>query len=484
MDTTRYDVTVVGAGLAGSELSWQLAEAGLRVRLIEMKPAQRTPAQVGDDFAELVCSNSLRSQNPGNAVGLLKEEMCRLGSLVIAQAHTHRVPAGDALAVDRVAFSRAITEALHTHPNITVQPGELTALPRPEHGPHVLCTGPLTAPGLAQDLRRVTGADSLYFYDAIAPIVAGDSLAPGMTFAASRWDKGDGRDYLNCPLDRAQYEAVVHHLTTAACFPAHEFEKPRYFAGCQPMEVIAASGRDALRFGALKPVGLTDPKTGRWPHAVVQLRAEDKAHRAFNLVGLQTKMRHGAQRAFLELIPGLRGCEVLRYGAMHRNTYVDAPKVLDDQLRLHAAPHVRLAGQIVGVEGYVESAACGLILALAMLAEREQRSFALPEETALGALWHHVRGTHRLEGRDHEPQNVNWGMFPEVPWPGGKRDAGKAAQKMARIGRAVTALEAFAQRSGRTLGAPSPAAIAAVEGAPRPRASAAPASEGAPVPAT
>ena len=442
-----HDITVIGAGLAGCELTWQLAQAGLRVRLREMKPQRRTPAQVSDFFAELVCSNSFRSRNVNNAVGLLKEEMLRLGSFVLSEAVAHRVPAGDALAVDRVRFGEALTRKLRAHPNVVVEEVVQTELPPASEGPVVLCTGPLTDAALAEDLARATGSKGLYFYDAIAPIVAADSLERAHIFEASRWDKGDGADYLNCPLDKAQYDALVAFLREADCYPAHAFEEARYFSGCQPMEVIAAQGHDALRFGPLKPVGLTDPKTGRWPHAVVQLRAEDNQRRAYNLVGLQTKMRHGAQRTFLSMVPGLAGCEVLRYGAMHRNTYVDAPAVLDEGMALQNLAHVRLAGQITGVEGYVESAASGLLLALRLLGERAQNVVPLPAHTALGALHHHVRGTHRLAGRAHEPQNVNWGMFPEVPWPGGGRKAGKAAQKAARVALARQELAAWAAQA-------------------------------------
>lgn len=449
MASATFDVTVIGAGLAGCEAAWQLAEAGLRVRLCEQKPQMRTPAQVSDKFAELVCSNSLRSRNVNNAVGLLKEEMYRLGSLVMRAALQAQVAAGDALAVDRVIFGDAMTQAMHEHPNITVVAGRVDGLPPASDGPCIVATGPLTADALAAQLAQATGSAGLYFYDAIAPIVAGDSLLRDEMFAASRWDKGDGADYWNCPLDKPAYDALIEHLCTAETMPAHAFEKPRYFPGCQPMEVIAKQGHDALRFGPMKPVGLTWPKTGRWPHAVVQLRAEDGAGQAYNLVGLQTKLKYGPQKEMMKLIPGLQQAEILRYGALHRNTYVDAPEHLDASMRLKALPHIRLAGQITGVEGYVESAASGLTVALLFLLERAQTLQELPAETALGSLWRHVRGVLRLPGRPHEPQNINWALFPAVAPRGKKRD--KAQLKAERVDAARASLQQWATATGRPL---------------------------------
>ena len=445
-------ITVIGAGLAGAEASWQLAQAGLHVTLREMKPARRTPAQVSPHFAELVCSNSLRSRNLSNAVGLLKDEMARLGSLVLRMAYAYRVPAGDALAVEREPFGAAITQALCGHPRISVVPGVVERLPGADAGPHVIATGPLTDDALAQDIAARAGGRGLYFYDAIAPILAADSIDRSIVFAASRWDKGDGADYLNCPLDQAQYRALVAFLCQAECMPAHAFETAKYFQGCLPVEVMAASGPETLRFGPLKPVGLTDPRTGRWPYAVVQLRAEDCARQAYNLVGLQTKLKHPEQRRLLQLIPGLHGAEVLRYGAMHRNTYLNSPELLDARLRLRSQTNLRFAGQITGVEGYVESAACGLVAALLILGERKgDATPPPPPETALGALLGHVIGAGRLPGRAHEPQNVNWAMFPPIASAAPRGRKGRPMAKLARVARAQDALEAWATEVGQPL---------------------------------
>jgi methylenetetrahydrofolate--tRNA-(uracil-5-)-methyltransferase len=443
-------ITVIGAGLAGAEASYTLAQAGFDVTLVEMKPHKRTPAQVSDFFAELVCSNSLRSNNPHNAVGLLKEEMLRLGSLIVTTAHAHRVPAGDALAVDRQTFGQAITRALSEHPRITVVAQAAASLPDAAAGPCIVATGPLTDDPLAQDIAAACGQERLYFYDAISPIVAADSLDREVVFEASRWDKGDGADYLNCPLDKAQYEALVAFLLQAESMPAHAFETAKYFQGCLPIEVMAASGPQTLRFGPLKPVGLTDPRTGRWPYAVVQLRAEDKAKLAYNLVGMQTKLKYPEQRNMLALIPGLQEAEVLRFGAMHRNTYIDSPALLDGRLRLKARPHLRFAGQITGVEGYVESAASGLLTALLILAETQGIDALPPAATALGALYNHVLGLNKVAHHGHEPQNINWALFPQPEGAASGRK-NRPAQKALRLQAARQALEGWAQILGRPL---------------------------------
>lgn len=443
--------TVIGAGLAGSEAAWQLACANINVTLIEMKPVQRTPAQVSDHFAELVCSNSLRSKNVQNAVGCLKDEMYRLDSLIVHTALAHQVPAGDALAVDRHTFGQAIDRILHTHPRIHVQHQQIDKLPTPDQGPCIVATGPLTSDGLAQAITDATGQDRLYFYDALAPIIAADSIDQDTVFAASRWDKGCGDDYLNCPMDKEAYEKFYTFLLQAESMPAHSFESPKYFQGCLPVEVIAATGIDALRFGPMKPAGLTHPKTGRWPYAVVQLRCEDVDKQAYNLVGFQTKLKYPEQKRLLALIPGLERAEILRYGAMHRNTYLDSPHLLDAQLRLKTQPHLRFAGQITGVEGYVESAASGLMAGRFLAAQLHQQTLSTPPlTTAIGALLGHVRGEQRLENRPHEPQNVNWSMVPPLT-----ERSPKSERKRLRRERAVTALAAWANAENIALRAPN-----------------------------
>jgi methylenetetrahydrofolate--tRNA-(uracil-5-)-methyltransferase len=406
---TEPHVTVVGAGLAGSECAYALAERGVRVQLLEQKPIARSAAHHSDQLAELVCSNSLRSDSPTNAVGLLKEELRRCGSLVLDCADRTRVPAGGALAVDRDQFSAEITRALDEHPNIE-RVATLVEL-MPEERPLVLATGPMTGAALASELAQVIGQEQLAYYDSIAPIVTADSLDREHMFAASRYDKGGDDAYLNCPLDKDQYNAFVDALLAAEKMAAHPFEEPRYFEGCLPIEVMAERGRQTLAFGPMKPVGLTDPRTGRWPHAVIQLRREDQAGTAYNLVGFQTRMVQADQRRVFGLIPALAHAAFERFGSVHRNTFVNAPVVLDETLALRAWPGVYLAGQITGVEGYVESAACGLCVG-AMLGERLHGRDASPPPatTALGSLLGHLR----TERSDFQPSNVVWSMFPEL----------------------------------------------------------------------
>ena len=429
---TQAEVRVIGGGLAGCEAAWQLAEAGRTVALIDMKPGQRTEAQVSDGLAELVCSNSLRSRNPHNAVGLLKEEMQQLGALTIKTAHRTSVPAGDALAVDRVRFSALITEAIDVHPRIARMQQQVDQLPS-DGAPTIVATGPLTSAGLAASIAAITGAQGLYFYDAIAPIIAADSIDRDIAFAASRYGKGDGDDYLNCPMDKDRYHTFLAALQGAATMPLHAFEKPRFFPGCMPVEVIADSGPDSLRFGPLKPVGLTDPRTGRRPWAVVQLRKEDVDGQSYNMVGFQTKLKHPEQKRVFALIPGLENARFLRLGAIHRNTYLDSPNHLDEGMRLKRRPNLFFAGQITGVEGYVESAAHGLMVALALVQTLAGRTWQPPPPTtALGGLLAHVRGDRRLPGRDHEPQNINWGLLPPPPPDTHKREIKAARLQRAR----------------------------------------------------
>lgn len=403
------DVVIIGAGLAGTECAWQLAERGLSVRLVEQKPASRTPAQHSDHMAELVCSNSFRGAALHNAVGQLKEEMRRTGSLVMEVGEAHRVPAGGAFAVDRERFSLAITERIQAHPLIEVLNEVVERIP--EDRPVVIATGPLTAGGLAADLAEAVGAEHLAYYDAIAPIVAADSIDFSRAFRASRYDKGGDAAYVNCPLDEGEYDAFVQALLDAEKVAPREFENARYFEGCLPIEVMAARGPKTLAFGCMKPVGLTDPRTGRWPHAVVQLRQEDEAGTAFNMVGFQTRMKWPEQKRVFRMIPGLENAEFERLGSVHRNTFVNSPKVLDDDLALAARPGVYLAGQVCGVEGYVESAACGMLVGIKLAHELRGLPFSFPPRTTmLGGMIGHLREPNE----DFQPSNVMWSMVPPI----------------------------------------------------------------------
>ncbi len=429
---------VVGAGLAGCEAAWQLAERGISVALYEMKPARFSPAHGSPELAELVCSNSLRAAAVENAVGLLKEEMRRLGSLIVRAADETAVPAGRALAVDRLEFSRRVTAEIEGHPRIALRREEVARIP--DAPLVILATGPLTAPALASELQAIVGGASLYFYDAISPIVYADSVDAAAGFRASRWEDGPG-DYLNLPLDAAQYEAFVAGLCAADAVPAHAFEKALYFEGCLPIEEMARRGPATLRFGPMKAVGLSDPRTGRRPYAVVQLRNEDKRGSLYNLVGFQTKLRQGEQQRLLRTLPGLAEAVFARLGSVHRNTYVDAPRVLDGAFALRARPNVLLAGQMTGVEGYVESAATGLLAGL--FAAARSRGAPRPEpppESAHGALLAHLR-----EERPHgyQPMNVNFGLFP----PLAERPATRLERNRRLAERALAELDGFRRAS-------------------------------------
>jgi len=425
-------VTVVGGGLAGSEAAWQLASAGVEVILREMKPARRSPAHKLDSLAELVCSNSLRSDAPESAVGLLHEELRRLSSLVLAAADATRVPAGQALAVDRERFSRLVTDRLSRHPGVRIEGGEVTSLPE---GPDlaILATGPLTADALAGEIARISGG-RLHFYDAIAPIVAAESVDRSIAYARSRYGKGGDEDYLNLPLDEGQYRGFVAALVGGEKVAPHDFEEPRYFEGCLPIEVMAERGPDVLAYGPMKPVGLEDPRTGRRPFAVVQLRREDEAGTAYNMVGFQTRLTWPEQRRILRgFIPGLAAAEFVRMGQVHRNTFIEAPRVLAPDLSHRDRPHLFFAGQMTGVEGYVESTACGLIAARAVLDRLAGRPFRPPPEaTALGALHRHLTGAAHAPNIPFQPTNVVFALFP--PLSGSHR--GKAARKGAHVERA------------------------------------------------
>lgn len=453
--TQPGEVLVVGGGLAGCECAFQLAERGVSVVLVEQKPDKRTPAQVGDGLAELVCSNSFRGEALTNAVGLLKEEMRRAGSLVMAVGDETRVPAGGAFAVDREAFSRAMTARIAAHPRIRVEHREIVAIP--DARPCVVATGPLTGDALAGAIAAVVGAEHLAYYDAIAPIVSAASIDESKVFRASRYDKGGDDAYLNCPLDKAQYTAFVEALRAAEKVAPREFEKVKYFEGCLPVEVMAERGDRTLAFGPMKPVGLTDPRTGRWPYAVVQLRPEDEERTAYNMVGFQTRMKWPEQKRVFAMIPGLEQVELLRYGSVHRNTFVDAPRVLDDELSLRGAPGVHLAGQITGVEGYVESAACGLVLGVALgrrLSEGAGFAESLPPRaTALGSLWSHLR----TPSDRFQPSNVIFSMFPPLGAPTdeapradgrGPRKLGKRERFAALAARALQDLGPWLERVG------------------------------------
>jgi methylenetetrahydrofolate--tRNA-(uracil-5-)-methyltransferase len=408
-----HDIHIVGGGLAGSEAAWQLAEAGFKVRLSEMRGSgETTAAHQTDGLAELVCSNSFRSDDAeANAVGLLHQEMRTLGSLILTQADRHRVPAGSALAVDRDGYSLGVTQALADHPNVTLVRERIDALP---DGPAILATGPLTAPSLAAAIGDATGAEALAFFDALAPIVHRDSIDMDVAWFASRWDKGETKDYINCPMTKDQYLAFHAGLIEGEKTPFKDWEKDTpYFDGCMPIEVMAERGVDTLRYGPMKPVGLDDPKTGRWPYAVVQLRQDNALGTLWNIVGFQTKLKHAEQVRLFRTIPGLHNAEFARLGGLHRNTFIRSPELLDGTLRLRNRPHLRFAGQITGCEGYIESAAIGMLAGRFAAAELRGQTLAPPPpETALGALLGHITGAAVAE--TYQPMNVNFGLFPPI----------------------------------------------------------------------
>ena len=426
-------VTVIGGGLAGCEAAWQLSRRGVGVDLYEMRPVRGTEAHQTDRLAEMVCSNSFRSAERTTAIGLLKEEMRRLGSLVMQVADRHRVPAGGSLAVDREGFAAEMTRAIEEAPGVVVHRDEVAALPE---GPTIVASGPLTSPSLAEELRRLFGHDHLYFYDAIAPIVTAESIDMTRAFRASRYGKG-GDDYLNCPLDREQYERLVEDILAAEKVPTRDFERCVHFEGCLPVEEMARRGRDTLAYGPLKPVGLVDPRSGRRPHAVVQLRQDDRNATLFNLVGFQTKMTYPEQRRVFRTIPGLEGAEFVRLGSLHRNTFIDAPRILLPTLQTRQRADLWLAGQLVGVEGYLESASAGWLAGVnAARAARREAPLVAPPESALGSLVAYVTDPER---RNFQPVNANYGLFP----PLGRRLRG-AEKKLALAERALEQIEPFA----------------------------------------
>ncbi len=427
-------VHVIGAGLAGCEAAWQLVNMGISVRLYEMKPQKYSPAHHSEKFAELVCSNSLRADLLSNAVGLLKQEMREMNSLIMRSADKHRVPAGGALAVDREAFSQEITNIIRSHPLIEVVSEEVTKLP--EDVPVIVATGPLTSEGLIPEISRLTGEDYLHFYDAAAPIVAFDSIDMNKVFRASRYDKGDA-DYLNCPMTKEEYDRFYTELIGAQTAVLKEFEKGSVFEGCMPIEAMAKRGEATMLFGPLKPVGLRNPHSEEPPYAVVQLRQDDGAGSLYNIVGFQTNLKWGEQKRVFSLIPGLENAEFVRYGVMHRNTFLNSPKLLDDSYRLKTNPNLYFAGQMTGVEGYAESAASGLTAGLFCGARLKGKELpSLPIETALGALANYVSNP---TVTDFQPMNINFGLLPAL----GVRIRGKREKNEAISQRALEALRGY-----------------------------------------
>jgi methylenetetrahydrofolate--tRNA-(uracil-5-)-methyltransferase len=440
---TPPPITIIGAGLAGSEAAWQLARRGLSVRLHEMRPARLTPAHHTGDMAELVCSNSFRADNIENAVGLLHAEMRQLDSLIMRAADQTRLPAGGALAVDRELFSQAVTSAIRAQPLIEIVAGEVQEVP--DDGLVLVASGPLTSDALFSAIRSLTGEEHLSFFDAIAPVVDAETIDTTIAYWKSRYDKnlaeGSQGDYLNCPMNREQYEAFVDALLAAQTVAFKGFEDVPYFEGCMPIEVMAARGRDTLRFGPMKPVGLEHPVSGEVPYAVVQLRQDNRARSLMNMVGFQTKMKYGEQLRVLRMIPGLEEAEFFRLGSLHRNTFIRSPLLLDATLRLKKDPRILFAGQITGVEGYVESAAMGLMAGtfLADLA-RGHTPLAPPATTAHGALLGHISGT---RAEDFQPMNINFGLLPPGPTRDGKRRLGKAERRRKIAERALADLAAW-----------------------------------------
>jgi methylenetetrahydrofolate--tRNA-(uracil-5-)-methyltransferase len=431
-------LTVIGGGLAGCEAAWQAARAGIRVRLLEMKPTRFSPAHHSPDLGELVCSNSLRGAGMNNAVGCLKEELRRCGSLCMAAADATAVPAGGALAVDRQAFATFLTEKITAHPCIELHRQEVTTLP--DHGLTIVASGPLTSEALSEDIARLTGAEHLYFYDAIAPIIEADSIDCNQAWRASRYNKG-GDDYLNCPLDKEQYLTFVAALIAAEKVPARPFEKLIHFEGCMPIEAMAHRGVMTLAFGPMKPVGLPDPRSGREPYAVVQLRQDNRHATLYNMVGFQTRLTWPEQRRIFRTIPGLENARFARLGSMHRNTFINAPACLDRHLALKAAPHLLFAGQLSGVEGYVESAASGFLAGLIAAARLQDGLPPLPPPTtALGALLTHLADA---DPAAFQPMNINYGLFPTLP-----ERKKRADRRLAMAERALADLDAWRSALG------------------------------------
>ena len=429
-------VKVIGAGLAGSEAAWQLAQRGIAVELIEMRPLKKGPAHHTDHFAELVCSNSLRGDRLENAVGLLKEELRRLGSLILSCAEATRVEAGGCLAVDRHAFAALVTEKIKNHPNITVVNQEVTQVPE---GPVIIATGPLTSDTMSEAIGKYFGTDHLHFFDAAAPLVTAESVDMDKAWWQSRYDRGTP-DYVNCAMNKEEYEAFLKELVSAEEAEVHGFEDKNVFEGCMPVEVMARRGADTLRFGPLKPVGLTDPKTGKEPYAVVQLRQDNAAKSVYNLVGFQTHLKFGEQKRVFSMIPALKNAEFVRYGVMHRNTFLQSPKLLDRYYADRRNPLVAFAGQMTGVEGYVESAASGFLAAVAMAAKLQDRPIPeFPQETAIGALGLYI-SDERIE--NFQPMNINFSIISPLE----KRIRKKAEKNLAIANRSLAVIDDLIQQ--------------------------------------
>lgn len=428
-------VKVIGAGLAGSEAAWQIAQQGVKVHLYEMRPVKKTAAHRSEHFAELVCSNSLRANNLTNAVGILKEEMRHLNSVIIKAADECSVPAGGALAVDREEFARKVTSYIESHPNITVFRKEIPAIPE---GISIVATGPLTSESLSKELQKLTGEEHLYFYDAAAPIIDKETINMDKAFLASRYDKGEAA-YLNCPMNEEEFAIFYEALITAEVVPFKEFEKEIFFEGCMPVEVMAKRGDKTLLFGPLKPVGLIDPRTGEQAHAVVQLRQDNSAGTLFNIVGFQTHLKWGDQKRVIQLIPGLEQAEIIRYGVMHRNTFINSPNLLKPTYQYKKRDSLFFAGQMTGVEGYVESAASGLIAGInAAKLARGLDPIIFPQETAIGSMSHYITTAGH---RNFQPMNANFGLFPPLP----KRIKNKQEKNLAYAERAISTIQNFSQ---------------------------------------
>jgi methylenetetrahydrofolate--tRNA-(uracil-5-)-methyltransferase len=430
---SEHYVNVIGAGLAGSEAAWQIAKRGINVNLYEMRPVKQTPAHHTDKFAELVCSNSLRANTLTNAVGVLKEEMRKLDSVIIRSADACAVPAGGALAVDRHEFAALVTERVKNHPNVTVINEEVKEIPE---GPTIIATGPLTSEALSSSLRNITGEDYLYFYDAAAPIIEKDSINMDKVYLKSRYDKGEAA-YLNCPMSEEEFNRFYEALIAAETVPLKEFEKEIFFEGCMPIEVMASRGKKTMLFGPMKPVGLEDPRTGRRPYAVVQLRQDDAAGTLYNIVGFQTHLKWGPQKEVLQLIPGLENAEIVRYGVMHRNTFINSPKVLNATYQFRERHDLFFAGQMTGVEGYVESAASGLVAGInaARLVEGKD-TLEFPHETAIGSMARYITTTN---AKNFQPMNANFGLFPELP----EKIRGKQERNEQHANRALETIQNF-----------------------------------------